>query len=384
MRRILKTALVLAMIGCLIPVMAMGAVDAGKKAAGKAAVGKPAATIKNSEVCTPGLESGTVTKTLYAGQHFEVGTVTFEAFSEGGKNYLKVRYAITDPNWCLTETHWYAGTEPPSKAAPGQFPYGDDNLDCVKTYEETIPLDSCAELYLAAHAVVYMVTYDGPPDLGDFALALPEQVSITVASPGTGGASYFDTTVTGGTGLDGTYAGWCIDTSRTITPGITYTAKVYSSYEALPSGLVDKPQNLDLVNWIINQGFVGTPAPTPCSGAYTYGDVQRAIWTLIDDANSTSGLGPYSQCRVDQIVAAALANGEGFEPGCYDTVAVILVPVNASGAVANQVIIAQVTFIEVGIPCDPVLGEDETAWAKGACVFKQGWGSYFYYDPCPQ
>ena len=34
--------------------------------------------------------------------------------------------------------------------------------------------------------------------------------------------------------------------------------------------------------------------------------MQRAIWALVDDAQSTAGLGPWSQCRVDEILASVL------------------------------------------------------------------------------
>ena len=86
--------------------------------------------------------------------------------------------------------------------------------------------------------------------------------------------------------LTGVYEGWCIDTDRLISDNTNYTAKVYSSYEPLPAGLVEHPENLDLVNWIINQNYVGKPAGGSL-GNYTYGDVQLAIWTLIEDQVST-------------------------------------------------------------------------------------------------
>jgi hypothetical protein len=60
-------------------------------------------------------------------------------------------------------------------------------------------------------------------------------------------------------------------------------------------------------------------------------------------------------------------------PGCFDFIAVILVPVDGA-----QITIAQITFAGVEVPCDPILGDgNETAWGGGQCPFKQGWGSYF-------
>jgi len=185
-------------------------------------------------------------------------------------------------------------------------------------------------------------------DLADFAFALPSQVTMSVTYPYAGGPSYFPVTkITGGGALDGTYEGWCIDQDHTINQNTNYTANVFSSYEALPAGLVEHPENFDLVNWIINQDFVGKSAGGTL-GTYTYSDVQRAIWEFIDDSPfSTSGLSTWSQARVDQIKALALASGEGFEPTCGDFIAVVLQPVGGS----QPITIAQVTFASIGVSC---------------------------------
>ena len=327
--------------------------------------------VKAAGECDPVIAGEPCVVPMFAGQYIEVGTVTLSRDTAG---YVTVTYQITDPDWYIVETHLYVdGDAPPPKSAPGQFPYKHE-LD-APAYTDVYQLgyfDPEACLYVAAHAVVVTYAY---PVLEDFALSLPEQVTMSVQYPSAGDPSYFVTTVSGDTILDGVYDGWCIDTDNTIDQNTPFTANVYSSYEAI-SGLIEHPENLDLVNWIINQGFVGQPSPG-CSGSYTYGDVQRAIWTLVEDSNSTSGLGPYSQCRVNEIVAAAYDEGEEFVPSCGDTVAVILVPVNG-----QQITIAQITLIgypaEVG--CED-LWADETAWGQGGCPFRTGWGSYF--QCCP-
>ena len=51
--------------------------------------------------------------------------------------------------------------------------------------------------------------------------------------------------------------------------------------------------------------------------------------------------------------------------------AVILAPVNG-----QQVIIAQVTLIEVGVPCETI---DETAWGEGLEFPGKNWAMYFEY-----
>lgn len=168
--------------------------------------------------------------------------------------------------------------------------------------------------------------------------SLPDEVTFNFTQFQTGNAnfgkdSYFDVEVTGDSSLAGLYDGFCIDTDRGIEPSGTFTAKVFSTYEELPEellgdqstlpgaptgfGNIEKPENFDLVNWILNQCFVGKELFDDGGnslGVVTYGDVQRAIWALIDDENSTTDLGPFSQGRADLIQSLAEANGENFVP----------------------------------------------------------------------
>ena len=58
----------------------------------------------------------------------------------------------------------------------------------------------------------------------------------------------------------------------------------------------------------------------------------------------------------------------------------MLVPINAGGGVTAQVIVAQVTVIEVDLNCEPILsGSGETAWGDGDIAFKRSWASYWEY-----
>lgn len=294
-------------------------------------------------------------------------------------DYLYVEYVLTDPEWCLTETHLHIDVgldlipQKNGNPIPGKFDFSDEH-DCVDTFQYAIPItwDPFEVLYIAAHAVVQSFVGYENPNLDNFAAALPAQVSMSVQYPYPGGPAYFPVTTVTGYTLTGTYEGWCVDTDHTISQNTNYTANVYSSYETLPEGLLEFPENLDLVNWIINQGFVGQPST--CDGNYTYGDIQRAIWALVEDNQSSSGLGSWSQCRVDEILAAAYANGEGFEPGCEDYVAVILQPIGGQQVVT----IAQVTFASVGVPCDPIF-QYETAWGDGLDFPGKNWSTYFAY-----
>ena len=89
------------------------------------------------------------------------------------------------------------------------------------------------------------------------------------------------------------------------------------------------------------------------------GDIQRAIWTLMEDVQSTAGIGSWSQLRVDEILNNAYLNGEGYTPGVGDSVAIILYNINL-----------QITVIMVPVPVVPVY-ECETCYME----YSEG-------DPC--
>jgi hypothetical protein len=295
------------------------------------------------------------------------------------EDFLYVQYEVTNPDWCLTETHLDIDVgldlipQKNGNPIPGHFDFNDEH-ECISSFTITVPItwDPFQPLWIAAHAVVQSFVEYEDPNLENFALALPDQVTMSVQYPYGGGPAYFPQTTVTGDPLTGTYEGWCVDTDNVIYQNTNYTANVYSSYETLPDGSIEYPENLDLVNWIINQGYVGNSSG--CDGTYTYGDVQRAIWALLEDNQSTSGLGAWSQCRVDEILAAAYANGEGFTPGCDDYVAVILVPVGGQQVIT----IAQVTFASVGVPCVPIF-QYETAWGDGLDFPGKNWATYLVY-----
>ena len=174
--------------------------------------------------------------------------------------------------------------------------------------------------------------------LTQLSASLPDEVTFNFSQFQTGNAtsgkdSYFDVEVTGDNSLAGLFDGYCIDTDRFIEQSGTLTAKVFSTYEPLPEellgeqsnlpgapqgfGNIEKPENFDLLNWILNQCFVGKELfdnDGNSLGAVTYGDIQRAIWALIDNENSTADLGDFSQERADLIQELAEVNGEGFVP----------------------------------------------------------------------
>jgi len=103
-------------------------------------------------------EDGPLTVDLLAGQDMDVGDVS--VWNDGSLLYVK--YEITKPFWCLTETHLDIQTDPLSfpltkkgNPIPGQFAYNDEH-NCIRSFTYQIPLtwDPGTTVYIAAHAAV--------------------------------------------------------------------------------------------------------------------------------------------------------------------------------------------------------------------------------------
>jgi len=311
-------------------------------------------------------------------QVFDVGDVL--VWNDGTTLYVKFVIHDSTPsdptdNWYITQTQVEVALAlsgiPQKNGNPkiGNFTYKNSYDYFSETLPLSIPLSTLPEgigttLYIAAHADV-----ESPGGLYDLRFTLPDQVTVKpVKHPGTGNDCYFEVDITGGTSLldNGIYCSFCVDTDNEIRLNTSYLANVYSSYETIPSGLIEYPENLDLVNWIINQSYVGRTSA--CDGnSYTYGDVQRVIWDLLEDNQSTSGLGTWTQCHVDEILAEAFANGEGFIPECGDFVVIIFDP---AGDVQNF-------FVWIEVPCDERFVE--TAWGNGEDFPGNNWAMYFTY-----
>ena len=98
--------------------------------------------------------------------------------------------------------------------------------------------------------------------------------------------------------------------------------------------------NLDLINWIINQDFEEVDNGDGNAETYTGAEVQGAIWALtngdtLEDFGEPGGVfvNPLfgSVDNAQEIVDLALANGEGFEAGEGDVVGVYIDPVTTPG-----------------------------------------------------
>lgn len=307
---------------------------------------------------------------LVAAKHTTIGEVHAQVVD--GTNVMVV-FMVTDGYSMLRTTHLYVGSKQPQSSAPGRFPF--KHADIRTDFDVfTIPLSTAGIkpgecFYVAAHAEADIPVDFRPPDLDSFNDALPDSAVISVNYPGDD--SYLDATITQGGLLDGAYDNWCVDTDHEIGVGVEYAAQVLSSLEAVSPDVIDFPWNLDLVNFVLNRGYTGSASTS--AGIFTWGDVQQALWTLIEDNVPQGGVGtePFDQRRVDEIVSEAYARGEGYQPGCNDIAGVLVHPTDEQGLTT-----AQVTILEVPLRCQPVLAR-ETAWGMGSTRFKTGWGSHF-------
>lgn len=297
---------------------------------------------------------GSWTIELVAGQNTTIGTVDVTISGDT----LTATYQATAPGWCMSTTHFYASNVAPDKSAPGQFQYKHEGLDCVTSDVFTVPTPE-GDVFVAAHAD----THFDPNNVDDNSEDPDDFTGITNLVATSGSDSYLVANVDGS--ITGSFAAWCIDLEHIIFTGQEYTANVYDSYES-PVEIVDIYENLDLINYIINQDY--------SSFATTY-DVQVAIWLLIDD-QLPNGITDAALAIVDD----ALANGEGFVPGCGQILGVILEPIEDN---------AQHLILEVPAPCIPDAPEgnarSETAWAiaNWGIAFKTGWGMYFQLVDAP-
>jgi len=248
------------------------------------------------------------------------GTEVGEVVVVDNGDSITVTYNATAEGWVINITQMYIGLEPDIPAngggnpIPGQFPYINVHDPGVTTF--TIgPLVAFDTNYVVvARADVEELKM--LPVVDSLCGILPDTVDFIFTEKGPD--SYLNIDVFNGDLLDGTYNGWCINRDYSISDGNIYEdAAVYCSYDSLPDGLVDHPENIDLINWIINNVSAGQVSV--CGGNYTYGDIQRAVWKLMDDdSTNLFGLGEWSQCRADEIVNNAMLNGEGFKPVCDD------------------------------------------------------------------
>lgn len=276
---------------------------------------------------------------------------------------------------------------------PGQFEYNVPVDPSQSVIEIPVEFDVVGAIHLS------VVKYGG---VEGFNFYLPNnQVTLRVIDyPSAGDPSYLKVKVTTGGFISaydmgygpGIYEGWCIDLDHTIELNTDYSAYLYSSYETIPdwmvgAGFIENPENLDKINYLVNSfaaGQIVQPLDVNCNivrspEVLTYSDIQRAIWSYIDDNQSESGLQNWSQERVNAILCHVDNQGDGFVPGCDQKIVFLVVPVGPNTASYKvQIVIGQPVIGQIKVPCETTGG---TAWGDGKFGARfpgaKQWGTYF-------
>lgn len=272
------------------------------------------------------------TRDLIAGQQYDVGEVTVHRYAD----YIRVEWIIDDHAWELQEVHFGWFSQPlPAKPAPGQMQFGDEasgwyyavNIPMEYLCDHSKTTEECDCLF-AAHAVVHKA---GCPEDDSVAktiyeegLVLPEDVRFRVWLAGVDGLFRLQINdPTGVLGWDG-WSAYCLDKQAQNIAGIWYDGTVISDWDEL-AGVVDHPENMDLVEWIIRQRYLETGIF--CGEPVNRHNVQNAIWYLIDDPQIELG------CVARSVVNAAYiarrnGNTKNVVTGCWDLAAIyVLNPV---------------------------------------------------------
>ncbi len=295
---------------------------------------------------------------LVAGQNMVAGYVNVV---RSGNNLLITYH--TD-GWKITETHLMVVAHPQDfiinnggNPKVGQFPYGGTGLNTNQAGPYSVPIPSGIQnnmVYIGAHAVV---EGDCEGIVSEFICGTyPESATLTPTwTPENQMYTVkfkFDFTP------DSSY-GFCLDNTRSISNNHPRTVHFLCSYDEMPScnTFIENPENLDLVNWIINNR----------QSTWNRNTVQAAIWELINPSGHLDNWQYPDSANYwindpiirEQIVSMAQQNGEGFVPDCGDNVFVI---VYGPGDICSP--IRQVLGMIVPVDCVPGnCNGSETAWA---------------------
>lgn len=167
--------------------------------------------------------------------------------------------------------------------------------------------------------------------ISDFETSLPLDINFCSTDRGTNtGLSYWDITIND-SDLAGEYQAWCLDANRGL--GLDcFDAQIVSSNADLSDTPISITENMDIINWILNNDFVGKDSPNG-TGQYTFGDVQIAIWHFVDNANepwSGNNVGEWNEDRVQEIIDLATLSGKSYEPKAGEFFGLIILPIDTS------------------------------------------------------
>ena len=207
--------------------------------------------------------------------------------------------------------------------------------------------------------------------------SLPAQATFTIQITDDGGFQVDVDSTDDRLDTDGfTMDAFCVDFGDLFLIDTPIVANVYGSVDPqpdatpdnvdiLPDGVVPQEENLDLVNWILNQDFKNTDNGDGMGENYSGYEIQVAVWFFtnnIDIDFDPSQVTPL-EANVQELIDLATANGEDFVAGMSDLtrvngdvvaaedqlVGVILDPVGAEQS--QQPFIVGVPFNELALDC---------------------------------
>ena len=375
-----------------------------------------------------------------------VGYVEFPALNG---DQLTVRYVMLNNGlypWVIKGVHFQLSDKlnqiPVNNSGnpvPGQFTYKQDfqapYTEDTITFTYTKPVDTNGDgYYVAAHASVCQL--NSSTGTQGLCSILPDNIVSEIHVEHNYPTNYFNFHFHNSTAgwlqnfdLDGSgplqpgnFYGYCLDADNPIYPPLEICGKFYCSSESLPpevigDGKVEHPENLPLINWILNNynngdniaqfsyslplnqanwPFNGTFTSLGSNATITMGDIQCAIWSIIDNnvaSTMWNDIGPWSlanpkgyiEGNVWAIIHDALttSGASTFKPGCNQKMAVILVPTDCQTGIWDG---KQLIMFYLPVPCGT--GNCETAWGDGKFGARfpnaNQWGTYFRWNvTCP-
>mmetsp|Transcript_92600 Transcript_92600/g.138812 ORF Transcript_92600/g.138812 Transcript_92600/m.138812 type:complete len:743 (-) Transcript_92600:817-3045(-) len=166
-------------------------------------------------------------------------------------------------------------------------------------------------------------------------------------------------------------SGWCVDLSRYASSG-WYWLDVYSSYDDFPfDNVIDSPDKLPNVNWMINNFRLGESYTIPANANEHCGDsdadialqwqtMQNAVWRTVDKGALNEAYYEQSgsdKCLLWYMVDQNAQYGDNYEPSCDDPDAEMAV-----------ILIVDSNSVENKITKQVIIGEARLHDIEGACV----------------
>jgi hypothetical protein len=126
---------------------------------------------------------------------------------------------------------------------------------------------------------------------------------------------------------------WCGQYNVTIPVNVPFNTVLVSSYDIKLLSVLSFydvamiQYNMRKVNWVVNRLKYYQSSPLN----YTYGDIQTAIWRLLDNPSYTPSI-PYTLNNVNNIINDANTGGINYIPTQQDEYCIILcIPLTPSG-----------------------------------------------------